>query len=630
MHWQEIAGRFTAAQTLIWYLSASGAVRSMERSLQPVTFGSCFGMYHAAAGDTGIVLLAPFGVEALAAHKSMRLLAEDCAARGFPTLRFDFPGTGDSLGDEAGDELDEKSPHDILANRCKAAIAAIGWLRATSGVHDVVLVGLRLGASVAAFVGAEAGVRRMVLMAPLVSGKRYVREMRSLLRIAKARDASTASFGAVKTDVTQKNAPLLEFDGFRLSQISLDALTRMDLKNLPPPAHDILILAPAGQSAVEQLGQCWRAAGARVRVQDFVGFNSLITDPSSADPPRADLTQVADWIGAASSAGACARRPPAARLHHDAFIETAAQFGVGHQTFGVFCRSTRPLADAPVLIILNTGANSHVGWGRQTVETARRLAQSGISTLRIDSSGVGETPDLPNRPTRVFYVPDSRADVVAAVDWLETQGFHNPAVAGICSGAYLAFQTALIEPRLCAAAMINLQKFVWDANSRLIVYSSVNYYLSALRQPAVWLRLLKGDVDTRGILRTIGERVLRVARTRILRALDATAEAGDKDHLFVLDAFSQFRQRGLRILMAYSLGDGGIDEMKMHLGRNGSHVAYPKFRFAQVNALDHNFTSAADRAHLIPLLHDFVVDCVEEADPLRLARDASSIGIAAE
>jgi alpha/beta superfamily hydrolase len=598
----------------------------MEPPLQAVTFGPCFGMYHEAAGDTGIVLLAPFGVEALACHKSMRLLAEDCASRGFPTLRFDFPGTGDSLGDEA--------TLDAIDSRCKSALAAIDWLKATSGVKNVILVGLRLGASIAAFVGKEAGVQRVVLMAPIVSGKRYVREMRSLFRIAKGKDASTASLSGADS-TTQASTALLEFDGFRLSQMSLDALNRMDLKSLPPPATDIMILAPSGQLAAEDLGQQWRTVGARVTVQDFLGFNSLLTDPSSADPPRADLTQVADWIGTtAPAAGSSKRRVEtclaAACLQDEAFIETAAQFGADNQVFGILCQAKQMLAAAPVLILLNTGANSHVGWGRQTVEIARRLVSSGISTLRFDSSGIGETPDLQDRPTRVFYVADSRADVVAAVDWLETQGFRNPALSGICSGAYLAFQAAAVEPRLSAVAMINLQKFVWDENARLIVYSSVNYYLSMLRQPAVWLRLLKGDVDTRGILRTIGERILRVVRTRFLRAFNPAAEAGDKEHSFVLDTFVEFRRRGLRVLMAYSLGDGGIDEMKMHLGRNGARIAYPGFKFAQVDALDHNFTSAEDRALLVPLLRDFILDCVKNTEAHRPAQGAPAMALAAE
>ena len=613
-------------ETRIGYQSRPGKCRrTMELSLQAVTFGPCFGMYHDAAGDTGIVLLAPFGVEALACHKSMRLLAEDCAARGFPTLRFDFPGTGDSLGDEA--------TLDAIDSRCKSALAAIDWLKATSGVKTVILVGLRLGASIAAFIGKEAGVERMVLMAPIVSGKRYVREMRSLFRIAKAKDASTASLGKPenKSDSTaQPGSAPVEFDGFRLSKMSLDALTRMDLKSQPPPAMDMMILAPSGQLAAEDLGQQWRAAGARVTVQDFLGFNSLLTDPSSADPPRADLTQVADWIGTAPAAGGSSTRPAAACLQDDTFIETAAQFGTGQQVFGILCRAKQMLAGAPVLILLNTGANSHVGWGRQTVEIARHLTVLGISTLRIDSSGIGETPDLPDRPTRVFYVADSRSDVIAAVDWLETQGFHNPALSGVCSGAYLAFQAAAVEPRLQAVAMINLQKFVWDENAPLIVYSSVNYYLSMLRQPTVWLRLLKGDVDTRGILRTIAERILRVVRTRFLRAFNAEAEAGDKEHRFILDTFADFRRRDLRVLMAYSLGDGGIDEMKMQLGRNGSHIAYPGFKFAQVNALDHNFTSAEDRALLVPLLQGFVLDCVRDSEAHHAAKDTSAMALAAE
>jgi hypothetical protein len=78
--------------------------------------------------------------------------------------------------------------------------------------------------------------------------------------------------------------------------------------------------------------------------------------------------------------------------------------------------------------------------------------------------------------------------------------------------------------------------------------------------------------------------------------------------------------------MAYSLGDGGIDEMKMHLGRNGVRIAYPGFKFAQVDALDHNFTSAEDRALLVPLLRDFILDCAQND----AAQDAPAMALAAE
>lgn len=556
--------------------------------MHAVAFDTCFGMFHDASGDTAIVLLAPFGVEGLAAHKSLRLLAEDCARRGFPTLRFDCPGTANALGDEAD--------VDLIASRCAAAEQAVAWIRQQTGLSKVVLIGLRLGASIAALVGPSVAAERVVLMAPVVSGKRYLRELKSLVQLTKGTEALAAGDGADQ-----------EFDGFRFSESSLSSLKALNLAALPAPAGDVLILAPEGQPAMANLGDTWRANGTRVTLNAFEGFAALIADPTVAEPPRTDLTQVAGWLGVAAPLPRPAAIITPARLETEDFIETAAAFGPENQVFGLFCQARRPQPDVPAVILLNTGANPHYGWARQSVEVARQLAASGISSLRIDTSGIGETPDLPGRPNRVVYVPTSSADVVAAVDWLEDQGYHHPMVAGTCSGAYLAFQTALIEPRLSALAMINLQKFFWDDSQRLTIYSSTEHYLSQLWQPALWSRLLRGDVDASGILRTIGQRVSRTLRFRLQRVVGSVGE--DSEHAQILRGFADFRQRNLNILIGYTIGDGGIDEMTLHLGRNASHVAGPNLRFTQIEAFDHNFTSPRDRAALIPVLRDFALHC---------------------
>ncbi|SEC79499.1 hypothetical protein SAMN05443249_3580 [Beijerinckia sp. 28-YEA-48] len=568
--------------------------------MHAVAFDTSFGMFHDASGDTAVVLMAPFGVEGLAAHKSLRLLAEDCARRGFPTLRFDFPGTANALGDEA--------EFDLIASRCAAAKQAVAWIRKQTGLTKVILIGLRLGASIAAMIGPAVQAERVVLMAPVVSGKRYLRELKSLVQLTKGAEALAKE--ALASDGSDQ-----EFDGFRFSVASLAALQAMNLAALPAPAPDVLILAPDGQPAMAKLGDTWRgspsASGARVTLLAFEGFAGLIADPTVAEPPRTDLTQVAAWLGVAAPLPRPAAPITPASLETETFIETAAAFGSDDQVFGLFCRARQPNPDVPVVILLNTGANPHYGWARQTVEVARQLAASGISSLRIDTSGIGETPDLPGRPSRVVYVPTSSADVVAAVDWLEAQGYHRPIVAGTCSGAYLAFQTALIEPRLSAIAMINLQKFFWDDSQRLTIYSSTGHYLSQLWQPALWSRLMRGEIDTAGILSTVGQRLSRTIRFRLQRVVGSVDE--DSEHAKILRSFASFRARGVRILIGYTIGDGGIDEMILHLGRNASHVAGPNLRFTEIKAFDHNFTSPRDRAQLIPALRDFALESTRPA-----------------
>src|SRR5438874_5834071 len=90
-----------------------------------------------AHGDTGVLIVPPFGWEDVCSYRPLRFLARMLAQSGFPVLRFDLPGTGDSSGDALGRELFEawiQSIDDAAAE-----------LRAATGVTNVAVVGMRLG-----------------------------------------------------------------------------------------------------------------------------------------------------------------------------------------------------------------------------------------------------------------------------------------------------------------------------------------------------------------------------------------------------------------------------------------------------------------------------------------------------
>lgn len=118
---------------------------------------------------TGVLLLYPGVHEYLRAHWAFRSLAAGLAARGFPVLRFDYRGTGDSWGD----------PDATTFEGCvdDARIAA-DELREAAGVAEVLLLGMRLGAAVALHAAAELPfVRRVLLWNPVVRGRDYVAEL---------------------------------------------------------------------------------------------------------------------------------------------------------------------------------------------------------------------------------------------------------------------------------------------------------------------------------------------------------------------------------------------------------------------------------------------------------------------
>lgn len=150
--------------------------------MQPFYFGTSqeqlFGVYHAPEGRAvrnGAVLLChPLGHEYLRAHRAFRNLAATLASQGFHVLRFDYFGTGDSSGDA----------EQTTVARCLADLAdAIQELKDISGASKVSLVGLRLGATFAAFASVNRrDIDRIVLWDPVSDGKAYVNDLLTLHR----------------------------------------------------------------------------------------------------------------------------------------------------------------------------------------------------------------------------------------------------------------------------------------------------------------------------------------------------------------------------------------------------------------------------------------------------------------
>jgi len=134
-----------------------------------------FGCYQAPTATPrpcGVVLCYPFGQEYMRAHRAFRILATRLAALGFPVLRFDYYGCGDSAGD--GGDL-SRWQEDI----CRA----VEELKRQGGVRRVALAGLRLGGSLAALAAAGRNdVDSLVLWDPVVSGQSYLDELISAHR----------------------------------------------------------------------------------------------------------------------------------------------------------------------------------------------------------------------------------------------------------------------------------------------------------------------------------------------------------------------------------------------------------------------------------------------------------------
>lgn len=115
----------------------------------------------------------PLAEEKLWSHRVFVTFARELAAAGFAVLRFDFRGEGDS--ERPFERAD-------LETRIEDTSLAIDTVRTLNpAVTEVTLLGLRLGASVAAAAAARrSDVAQLVLWDPVIDGVAY---MQTVLRL---------------------------------------------------------------------------------------------------------------------------------------------------------------------------------------------------------------------------------------------------------------------------------------------------------------------------------------------------------------------------------------------------------------------------------------------------------------
>lgn len=154
--------------------------------MNPMFFGSTerslFGIYHPPRTQQtrpqGVVLCYPIGQEYMRAHRAFRQLAILLSRQGYPVLRFDYYGTGDSGGDTTTASL-EAWTDDVET--------AVVELKDNAAVDSVVLIGLRVGSWLAADAQNRRGdVSQVVLWDPVSEGAGYLRELLASTELSKS------------------------------------------------------------------------------------------------------------------------------------------------------------------------------------------------------------------------------------------------------------------------------------------------------------------------------------------------------------------------------------------------------------------------------------------------------------
>lgn len=556
-------------------------------AMKPLYFQGRFGWLHTdasvASSRIGVVICPAFAQEEICTRHGWLVLADLLAGAGHAVLRFDYLGTGHSADGELS-----------VAGMVEDVLAASCTLADLAGVRCTVLMGVRLGAAVALMAADKVpGLVGIALLAPVLSGAAFMRETRMAAMVS-----GLSRLDPVPADGGNQ---VLNTNGFKWSAAFQGEVSAIDLRAPAALGVPALLMAARGDRLSAKVGEAWRAAGDAVVDAPFHDYANWMQDPTTHSDPIDGFARIADWLRNLPLADFPARTTPAHDVSYalpgEGFVEEPVCFGAKNAVFGVLCRPSGVAAQTVGALMVHEGSSHAIGDGRAYVALARELARAGYVSLRFDLTGTGDSPAYGNS-RHPHYDTERIAECVAGLDVLEQAGCGRAVALGLCSGAYMAQETSLIDERIVGSVLINMQKFRWHYGDdiRLAIRDSkrsLKAYLRAMRNPGEWRRVLFGKVDFTGTLRVLGKRGLIRARHAITNLLPP-AEGSERKQ--VRDKLRRLSQRGVLMTLVMSDEDPGLADVTMQLGRKGKLLAaYSPIRLIVLDKADHHFNGTLAR-----------------------------------
>jgi alpha-beta hydrolase superfamily lysophospholipase len=597
---------------------------------QALYFGSAeqqlFGWLHrpgvGKTTDIGLVICNPFGYESICAHRSVRAFAEAAAAMGVPSLRFDYRGTGDSA--------DMDADTDQLGAWSRDVDAAVAELQRQTGVERVCLLGFRMGGMLATLAARSCkDVCGLMVVAPIISGRRYVREMRTLRMAAMLRSDGHQQPKPAVGENLPREPRSLEVSGYLLSAATLAALGKIDLGIFDEaPARRVLVIDSDSLPVASAWAEALTKSGVDLTYQALPGIvEMLMTAPQFAVVPKHIISAMREWLstfapvpskvsdlttsryigGPTELPKSVTTLPAAGDLDSAALVERAVLFGPDAILFGIVTEPPRNERRRRAVILLNPGVDHHVGASRLYVSFARQWSSRGYVVLRMDLAGIGDSMTRPGRQDDDVFPAAALDDIRSAIDYMrESYNVSDVSLVGLCSGAYHALRAAAAGIQVQRILMINPQNYFWNEGMSLTdlqlveVVRNPGVYRRRVFSAAAWKRLLVGEVNLSRIVRIYFQR-LHLGVITLLRGLAR--------HLHIRMARDLGREleaiiaRGVAVVFVFAQGEPGIDLLKMEGGpvmeRLGSRC-----RVHILERGDHVFSHHDSRAALERVLCD--------------------------
>ncbi|MBV8800765.1 MAG: hypothetical protein JO208_13275 [Alphaproteobacteria bacterium] len=486
------------------------------------------------------------------------------------------------------------------------------WLREASGADRVAALGIGLGSLLAGeAIRAGASIDDLILWAAPAQGRSYLRELRLY---------SSAILGDEDEPGPDSPVDAISMGGFLLSRESMDAISaaRATLDDPAGRGRRVLMIGRDSGGVDETLRASLVEGGADVTVVSTEGeYAAMMTSPDVSRLPTRTIGATVKWLTANASPGVTPRPLADApglsnsvSFEHEGQIireqhvtlETAAGALVGILSQPVSC-TPEPLC----IITHNAGALRRTSPGRSWTELCRHSAARGLSALRVDLEGIGDSPGQFAANTRRGPEDEQRTITsrMEIADILERDQVASRFIGvGQCLGAYWEMKAAVRDPRVRGIMLLNHLAFDWTP--QLMREREMRAALGPLRRA-----LSSGPRALRQLL-TVES--IRTAGRGTALLLGGSVRAARRAQLSpALSQCDRLSSSGTRVLMMFSRNEVLFRQIRDLGLLKISAARWPGIAVETLDTADHELRAARIRADIHERF-DVFVDQVLEAD----------------
>jgi len=270
--------------------------------------------------------------------------------------------------------------------------------------------------------------------------------------------------------------------------------------------------------------------------------------------------------------------------------ETPVQFGPDGSLVGIVTTPNDGSMEPVACLLLNMGATHRIGPRRINVKLARRLASHGISTIRIDLAGLGDSRAAAGAE---HYRAQAVQDMQAAMNLMGTMlGVRRFVVVGLCSGSANGLSLAVADSRVVGVMMFDGYSFpgrrsLMERDFRRAVAAMSN--AAMIGKTARWLhRLLSSEAAARA-------------------APDMFESDPEDSAANFRRSMAQVVERNVAMLLLYSGTMHVVDRNRDQLGPFANEPFVKQIEYMFDRTLDHNLTSLASQETFMAIASDWAL-----------------------